>query len=177
MTNIVYIATSLDGYIGAPDGSLDWLETVPAPEGDDLGYGEFIARVQAVVMGRRTFETVVGFGVGWPYPVPGIVLSTTLTEVPDEFAERVTLFAGEPDQVIARAVQMGFADLYIDGGITIQRFLAADLIDELILTEIPILLGAGDRLFGELEREMVFELVEAGTLANGLVKRRYRRAR
>ena len=76
MSNIVYIATSLDGYISAPDGGLDWLSSVPNPNGDDLGFSKFMDRVDAIVMGRVTFETVVGFGSGWHYPIPGIVLSS-----------------------------------------------------------------------------------------------------
>jgi len=82
MSNIVYIGTSLDGYISAPDGGLDWLSYVPIPEGDDLGFSEFMKRVDAVVMGRKTFETVLGFGAGWHYPRPGIVLSSTLKSTP-----------------------------------------------------------------------------------------------
>ncbi len=78
MSNIVYIGTSLDGYISAPDGDLDWLSYVPIPEGDDLGFSEFMDRIDAIVMGRKTFETLLGFGVGWHYPKPGIVLSSTL---------------------------------------------------------------------------------------------------
>ena len=88
MTNIVYIATSLDGYIAPEDGSLDWLGTVPNPEGDDLGFGEFIKRIDAVVMGRLTFEVVQSFDLGWHYPVPGIILSSTLKSLPAEFQEQ-----------------------------------------------------------------------------------------
>ena len=177
MANYVYIATSLDGYIAAPDGNLDWLETVPAPPGDDLGYSEFINRVQAVVMGRLTFETVVGFNIGWPYPVPGLVLSTTLKTLPEGFAEHVHLTGGEPHAIVAQASALGYENLYIDGGNTIQRFLQAELIDELIVTDIPILLGGGDPLFGRLQLPQVFELVATDVLADHLVKRRYQRKR
>ena len=175
MSNIVYIGASMDGYIAAPDGNLDWLDTVPAPEGDDLGWSEFIARVDAVVMGRITFETVVGFDVGWPYPVPGIVLSTTVDAIPDGFSEHITLTRGTPAEVIEFARQQGHEHLYIDGGNTIQRFLREDLIDELIITQIPILLGGGDPLFGSLEQQMVFELIKSEVLAGQLVKSHYRR--
>ncbi len=65
MSNIVYIGTSLDGYISGPDGDLDWLSYVPNPEGDDLGFSEFMDRVDVVVMGRKTFETLLGFRLGW----------------------------------------------------------------------------------------------------------------
>ena len=177
MTNIVYIGTSLDGYIASEDGSLDWLDTVPNPEGSDLGFGKFIDRVDAVVMGRLTFETVMSFGLGWHYPVPGIILSSTLKELPEEFAEKTRLTSGTPEEVISYAKKAGFENLYIDGGTTIQRFLKADLIDELIITEVPILLGGGDRLFGKLDEHMKYTLAETETLLGQLVKRRYLRDR
>ena len=175
MTNIVYIATSLDGYIAPEDGSLDWLGTVPNPGGNDLGFADFMAQVDAVVMGRLSFETVQSFGVGWHYPKPGIILSSTLSELPNEFQEATFLTHGEPADVVAFAKSKGFNNLYIDGGTTIQRFLRSDLIDELIITEIPILLGGGDRLFGVLEEHLKFELVETQTLLDQMVKRHYRR--
>lgn len=96
MPNIVYIGTSLDGYIAVPDGRLEWLSTVPNPTGDDLGFSKFIGRIDAVVMGRVTFETVVGFDLGWPYPVPGIVLSAMITKPPASFANHITFTMGTP---------------------------------------------------------------------------------
>ncbi|MGK0258410.1 MAG: dihydrofolate reductase [Candidatus Azotimanducaceae bacterium] len=176
MANFVYIATSLDGRISSPDGTLDWLETVPNPTGDDLGFFQFIKRVDAIVMGRLTFETVVGFGLDWHYPLPGIVLSSTLDTVPDRFKEHVQLVNAPPEQVVALAQQRGFNNLYIDGGQTIQRFLQADLIDEMIITEIPLLLGGGDRLFGELQTPVKFELVSTDVLLDQLVKKHWRRS-
>jgi dihydrofolate reductase len=177
MSNIVYIGTSLDGYISAADGGLDWLSYVPIPEGDDLGFSEFMARVDAVVMGRRTFETLIGFGVGWHYPKPGIILSSTLQSAPEEFADHVQIASGTPREIVELARKQGFENLYVDGGITVQRFLREDLIDELIITEIPLLLGGGNRLFGELSKPLGFELVDTKILANQLVKKHLRRKR
>ncbi|MDX1561951.1 MAG: dihydrofolate reductase family protein [Gammaproteobacteria bacterium] len=177
MTNVVYIGTSLDGYIAAADGSLDWMSYVPIPEGNDLGFAEFMARIDAVVMGRKTFETLLGFGVGWAYPKPGIVLSSTMTSAPAEFSDHVQFANGTPAEIIALAKSQGFENLYVDGGRTIQRFLRDDLIDELIITEIPILLGGGERLFGTLDQHLGFELVESKVLIDQLVRRHYRRKR
>lgn len=177
MSNIVYIATSLDGYISAPDGKLDWLSYVPIPEGDDLGFSEFMDRVDAIVMGRITFETVLGFGSGWRYPVPGIVLSTKLKSAPEDFADHVQFASGTPSEIVQLAKEQGFEDLYIDGGKTIQQFLQEDLIYELIITEIPLLLGGGNRLFRELDQRLEFELVDTDVMLNQLVKKRYRRKR
>ena len=101
MTNIVYIGTSLDGYISSTDGSLDWMECVPNPDGDDLGFFDFMARVDAVIMGRLTFETIQGFGMGWSYPKPGIILSSTMDKLPEEFEDKVSLASGTPAEVIS----------------------------------------------------------------------------
>ncbi len=177
MSNYVYVGTSIDGYIAGPDGDLSWLEYVPAPEGDDLGFSDFMGRVDAVVMGRNTFETLIGFGVGWHYPKPGLILSSSMHTVPEEFSDHVEVTSGTPREIVEYAKERGLYDLYIDGGATVQRFLAEDLIDELILTEIPVVLGGGTRLFGPLEHFLGFELVETTILIDQLVKRRYRRAR
>ena len=177
MSNFVYIATSLDGYIADADGNLDWLTEIPPPAGDDLGFSAFIERVDAVVMGRITFNSVIGFGLGWTYPVPGLILSSTLTAAPEEFAEHVTFTRGTPSEVISRAQELGFSNLYVDGGKTIQGFLQADLIDELIVSEIPILLGGGDRLFGELDNPLRFELITTAVLLGQILKKHYRRQR
>lgn len=175
MANIVYIGTSLDGCIAGPDGNLDWLSYVPVPKGDDLGFAEFMTRVDAVVMGRKTFETLIGFGVGWHYPKPGIILSSTMKSAPPEFTDHVQFANGAPADIVANANAKGFENLYIDGGVTIQRFLKDDLIDEMIITVIPILLGGGEKLFSDLDKPLGFELLESTVLLNQLVKKHYRR--
>ena len=167
----------MDGCISSPDGTLDWLDSVPNPEGDDLGFSQFMQRVDAIVMGRITFETVLGFGLGWHYPIPGIVLSSTLDSAPEEFAKHVQFANGSPSEIVQLAKRQGFENLYIDGGKTIQRFLQEGLIDELVITEIPILLGGGDRLFGTLEEQLTFDLVDTEILLDQLVKKHYRRKR
>lgn len=177
MSNSVFIATSIDGFISAPDGNLDWLDHVPFPAGEDGGYAEFMSRVDVVVMGRITFETVIGFGRGWHYPVPGIILSSTLSSVPPGFAGHVELASGTPHEIVERARARGFDNLYVDGGKTIRAFLGADLIDELIITEIPLLLGGGSRLFGQLDRQLGFELIGTEVFANQVLQKHYRRNR
>ena len=182
MTNYVYIGTSIDGYIADANEGIEWLECVPNPEGSDLGFFEFISQVDAVVMGRNTYETVIGFGQGWTYPVPGIILSSTLDALPDEFSDQLHLFSGTTQEVISHAKSYGFNNLYIDGGLTVQQFLHEDLIDELIITELPILLGAGIPLFannsfGGDGQHLQFELVAHEVLLDQLTKRHYRRKR
>ncbi len=177
MSNMIYIATSLDGYIADADGGVEWLHRIPVPEGDDLGFSDFMARVDAVVMGRITFETVAGFGIGWPYPIPGLILSSTVTQAPPELAEHVSFASGTPAEIVLVAAQRGYTNLYIDGGATVQRFLCADLIDEMIVSEIPTLLGGGVRLFGPLDQPLDFELITTQVLLDQIVKKHYRRKR
>ena len=89
MRNVIYIATSLDGFIAAKDGSIDWLMEIPNPEGSDFGFAEFFENIDAVVLGRNTFESVLSFGQ-WPYTKPVFVLSNSLKTVPGHLAEKVS---------------------------------------------------------------------------------------
>lgn len=177
MPNIVYIATSLDGYIADKDGGLDWLYSIPNPDNLDFGWAEFLARIDALVMGRNTFDTVCGFGGQWPYPKPVFVLSNTLTSIPAAFSDKAELVSGPLDLLVGSLHQRGFNNLYIDGGKTVQSFLRADLIDELIITQLPILLGGGVPLFGALSEPLTFEHVGTEVLLDALVKNHYRRRR
>ena len=176
-TNSVYIGTSLDGYIADQKGGLDWLESVPNPDGSDMGYYAFLERMDALLMGRTTYETVLNFGIEWPYTKPVYVLSNTLEKVPEQLVGKVWLVKGELADVLRGIHDRGHTRLYIDGGRTIQSFLREDLIDELILTTIPVLLGGGFPLFGELARPLMWELVESKVYLNQIVQRHYRRKR
>lgn len=171
--NSIFIGVSIDGYIADRDGSLAWLETVPNPAGNDMGYGKFMARIDALVMGRKTYETILGFGIDWPYPCPVYVLSTSLSSLPPELAGKVFLEQGPLTEVVARIHEQGYQRLYIDGGKVIQSFLEQELIDELTLTTIPVLLGGGVRLFGNLNRPQRFHLAETEVFLGEIVQRRY----
>lgn len=175
MPNHVYIAKSLDGYIAEKDGGLDWLFAVPNPDDSDLGFLEFIDRIDAIVMGRNTFEVVCGFGGDWPYPKPTFVLSNTLTSVPQEFADKVELLKGPLSDIVGTLKERGLNELYIDGGKTIQSFLGEDMIDEMIISTIPVLLGGGISLFGELVKQQEFDHVATKILIDEIVQSRYRR--
>ena len=176
MSNIVYIATSLDGFIARKDGSLDWLTEVPNPDGDDFGFGAFMERIDAVVMGRNTFEAVVRFGE-WPYTKPVFVLSTTMTALRDGYGERAEIIRGDLRYVVDYLFRRGYSDLYIDGGRTIQSFLAEDLIDELIITRVPVVLGSGIPLFADMDLDLIFEHAGTEVFNDALVKSTYRRKR
>ncbi|MEL6675873.1 MAG: dihydrofolate reductase family protein [Bacteroidota bacterium] len=176
-SNKVFIACSLDGYIAGPEGEIDWLEMVPNPEGEDLGFGTFIAEVDALLMGRATFELVSSFDGPWPYPCPVYVWSSKLAAIPEALADKAHLVKGSVSEVLARIHEQGHGRLYIDGGATIQGFLREDLIDEMTLTTLPILLGKGIPLFGALEERQVFELVSSEVGLGQLVQSHYRRKR
>ena len=173
----VFIATSLDGFIAREQGSIDWLlaADVREPGGEDYGYGEFIAAVDAIVMGRKSFEKVVATGE-WPYgDKPVVVLSRFMTELPDWLPDTVSLANQAPAELVDRLAARRFHHLYVDGGDTIQRFLAAGLLDELTITTIPILIGTGRPLFGPLaDGDVHLELLASRSWPNGFVQSRYR---
>lgn len=170
MANFIYIATSLDGYIADKDGGLDWLHENPPTEGDDCGFGEFIARVDAIVMGRKTYETVLSFGQ-WPYTIPVFVLSNTL-----KIADKAEIISGSPSDIIKTLDNKGYKNLYIDGGKTIQSFLKEDLIDEMIITVIPKILGEGVPLFEKGLGPLNFKAYKTEMLSIGSAKTYYKRA-
>jgi len=175
--NKVFIARSLDGYIADKNGGLDWLNTVPNPDHLDLGYNKFIENVDALVMGRSTFDTVCSFDMDWPYKIPVFVLSSTIESLPLKLKDKAEILNGTLKEILDKIHKKGYTQLYIDGGNTVQNFLKEDLIDELIITTIPILLGGGTPLFGELPEEMAFEHVNSTLYLDAVVQDTYRRKR
>ena len=173
--NTVFIARSLDGYIADRNGGLDWLNLVPNPDRLDLGYEKFIEGIDAVVMGRNTFEVVCGLDCQWPYHHPVFVLSNTMASVPEAYKEKAEVVKGSIPEILEQIHQKGYTQLYIDGGATVQNFLKEDLVDEIIITTIPILLGGGSPLFGELPGELEFEHVKSELYLDALVQDHYKR--
>jgi dihydrofolate reductase len=166
----VFIATSLDGFIARQDGALDWL---PADGGEPHGYNEFMATVDALVIGRKTLETVLGFDA-WPYGTkPVVVLSTSLSELQVPDGAVCEVMAGTPREIVTRLTQRGMKHLYIDGGVTIQGFLEAGLIQRLIITRIPVLLGSGIPLFGPVPNDIRLEHVATRSYPSGMVQSEY----
>ena len=176
MSNIVYIATSLDGFIARKDGNLDWLMNLPNPENSDYGFSEFQDRIDAILIGRKTFDTVLSFDK-WPYTKPVFVLSQTINKLPDRIIGKAELLNNSPKNVIDSIHAKGFKNIYIDGGNTIQGFLREDLIDEMTITRVPILLGSGIPLFGDNNMELNFAHVETVVFNNTLVRSKYIRVR
>lgn len=172
----VFIATSLDGYIARANGDLDWLDMAQArvPAGEDCGYQAFMQTVDVLIMGRKTYEKVRSFGP-WPYgEMAVIVLSSTAMSFPDTISATVTHSSEDPQTLCERLWHDGVRNIYIDGGYTIQRFLAARLVDELTITIIPILLGRGIPLFGSLETDINLSCVGTKRYEFGFVQLKYR---
>ena len=165
----VFIATSLDGFIARLDGGLDWLPVDCEPH----GYDEFIASVDTIVIGRKTFETVLAFDA-WPYGTKAvIVLSSRFSELKAPKGAVCEFMDGGPDEIRRRLSERGIQDVYVDGGVTIQRFLEAGLIDRLTITKIPVLLGSGIPLFGALSRDVRLQHVATRSFPSGLVQSEY----
>ena len=170
----VYIAASLDGFIARENGEIDWLPGIDRnPAGEDYGYAAFMDTVDAIVLGRRTYETVLSFG-SWPYEKPVFVLSNSGIAFPDIAAGRAERVSGDPRDVLAEMSSRGFHHVYLDGGNALQRFLAAGMVDTLILTRIPVLIGNGIPLFGALSGDVRLEHVSTKEYADGLVQSEYR---
>ncbi len=165
----VFIATSLDGFIARKDGSIDWL---PA-DAEEHGYTAFIESVDVIVLGRNTLETVLTFD-SWPYGNKTVVVLTTRpVEDPLPRNAKLEFMQGEPQKIVDQLAQHGFQHAYIDGGITVQRFLAAGLIQRMTITRIPVLLGNGIPLFGPLSREVRLTHLGTRSYASGLVTSEY----
>jgi dihydrofolate reductase len=173
LTGHVFIAASLDGFIARRDGTLDWLFASTTP-GEDHGYDRFMERIDGVVMGRNTYETALGFG-DWPYTKPVVVMSRTLTndDLPDELRGRLQITDEAPRPLFERLTREGWRHAYVDGGAVIRSFLAEGLIEEVILTRAPVLIGEGLPLFGATARDL--RLIHEATQAfpSGLVQSRY----
>lgn len=165
----VFIATSLDGFIARADGDLDWL---PAGGGEPHGYDEFIASVDALVIGRKTYETVLAFET-WPYGHRPVFVLSTRALAPAPTGAVVERMSGDPAEIVSRLAERGIRHIYVDGGITIQRFLRAGLLQRLVITRIPVLLGAGIPLFGDLPHDIWLEHVTTRAFAGGLVQSEY----
>jgi dihydrofolate reductase len=170
----VFIASSLDGFIAKPDGDIEWLLSRDDPS-EDHGFNEFIKDIDLIVMGRGTFEKVMDLDP-WPYPKPTIVLSKSLNSaaLPARLKDKVQFLDLTPQALMQKISKEENARIYVDGGQTIQSFLRSGLIDDLVITQVPVLLGKGRTLFGDLEDDIPLALVASRSFASGLVQSKYR---
>jgi len=172
---IVYIGTSLDGFIARKNGDIDWL-TQFANDEAIRAYEEFMSRVDAIVIGKGTFEKVLTFPT-WPYEKKVFLLSTTIKQVPDIVTDKITLLSMKPKEILSYLLSNGFSGIYVDGGKVIQSFLKEDLIDELIISKVPVLIGSGISLFDYLNIDLHFKHIHTQVSSNGLVRSYYERKR
>ncbi|NQV72434.1 dihydrofolate reductase [bacterium] len=169
----IYIATSVDGFIARTDGSLDWMPQFGA-SGEDYGYHSFMESVDALVMGRKTYDKILSFGVNWPYTKPVVVLSSRPIDIPDELNGKVVPMGGSMPEVVQGMIQRGYEHVYVDGAATIQTFLNFGLVDQIIVTVIPVLIGTGIPLFGPVSEDIRLELVSQASWPSGLTQNTYR---
>lgn len=172
----VFCGLSLDGFIARTDGALDFLEGDGTAELGDHGFEAFVAGIDTIVMGRHSFEKVMTFDA-WPYTKKVVVLSSRnidLRAAKSRGAD-VELMNGVPQELVDALAAKGLHRLYIDGGLTVQRFLRAGLIDRLIVTRLPVLIGQGIPLFGPLEKDIRWKLLASRSFPGGLVQSEYAR--
>jgi dihydrofolate reductase len=173
-TGHVFIAASLDGFIAREDGDIDWL-TEFASTGEDTGYDAFMGSIDGLVMGRGTFEKALTFEV-WPFKKPVIVLSRTLSQahLAEAVREKVRISAAPPAELLAMLGREGCRRVYVDGDKVIHSFLQEDLIEDFVVTRVPVILGGGLPLFGSSGREIKLDHIETTSFRSGLVQSRYR---
>ncbi len=175
MKTTVCIGTSLDGFIARKDGDIDWLTQFANDEAIQA-YEEFNNKIDAIVIGRGTFEKVLTFP-SWPYAQKAFLLSTSIKKVPDILKEKITIILMKPKELLSYLSGNGFSHIYIDGGKVIQEFLKENLIDELIISKVPVLIGNGIPLFDYLDADLQFKHIQTQIASNGLVRSYYERQR
>ena len=186
-TGSVFLGMSVDGFIARLDGDLSWLDgggdggggaapddgSAPLPddgEGGDFGFGEFVGGIDALVMGRSTYDFIAPFAE-WPYQGrPVHVLSTTLEPGADR---RITVHRSL-DEAVEALGAAGYRRVYVDGGRTVHSFLRAGLIADLTLSRVPVLIGTGLTPFGEFAADIRLEHVRTRSFPGGMVQSTYR---
>ena len=173
-TGHVFIATSLDGFIARKNGDIEWLISRDDPS-EDHGYDDFIKDMDAIVMGRGTFEKACSFD-SWLYSKFVIVLSEQLKtqNIPKHLIGKVEVWDLKPNEVMEQIRQKGWKRVYVDGGKVIQSFLREGLIEDIVLTQVPVLIGEGLPLFGLLKKDVPLVHLETRTFKSGLVQSHYR---
>jgi dihydrofolate reductase len=179
----VFIATSADGFIAKPNGSVDWLHTAGNQEADmgdhaDMGLTKYISSVDCMIMGRKCMDTISSMNLTpdqWFYgDMKIIVLSNTLKEAPENLKGKVEMYSGDLNELISNLENEGLKHAYIDGGTTIQAFINLQLINELTITRTPVLLGQGISLFGKTSKDIKLEQAEAIAFPNDFVQLKYK---
>ena len=169
MTATVFVAATADGFIARENGSLDWIPT-PESGSHDFGFNDLIASVDAIVMGRATFDFVVGSGQ-WGYgETPVVVLTNRELDLPEGFTGKAETASGAVTSLAGQLRERGYDHLYVDGGDVIQQFIRAGLVERIIVTQIPVLIGSGISLFGPVDDDVALKLRRSSSFPNGWVQ-------
>ena len=171
MKTKVFIGTSLDGFIARKNGDFDWLTAFANDEAVN-DYKEFIKVIDAILIGRNTYETVLRFPE-WSYEQKVFVVSNSIKQVPEKLRKKVTIVAMKPAETLQYLSDKGFSNIYVDGGKLIQSFLKENLIDEMAISKAPVLIGSGISLFGDLDIDLHFKHIKTKVYSNGLVRSYY----
>lgn len=172
----VFVAASLDGFIARKDGKTDWLNEANAtvPDGEDCGFQAFFDTVDTLIMGRKTYEQVLSFGQ-WAYGrTPVVVLSRNPIRFAADTPDTVTHSSTPPRRLIGELSDKGVKHIYVDGGATIQGFLSEGIVDEMIITTIPVALGSGIPLFSPMEKDIKMERLNTKVYDCGFVRTTYK---
>lgn len=172
-TGHIFIATSLDGFVARVDHKLDWLMKQKT-ENEEHGYNAFIESVDVIIMGRGSYENVLTFG-DWPYTKPVIVMSQTLTQdsIPKQLIEKIELTKLDPPELMQKLSKRKYMNAYIDGAKVVQSFIKLGLVKDIILTHIPILIGSGISLFGNLDADIDLKLIASKSFPSSLTQVKY----
>jgi dihydrofolate reductase len=167
------MAITLDGFVARKDHTLDWLMKQNTAD-EDHGFVKFLTNIDVIVMGSGSYKTVLGFGE-WPYEKPVIVLSHTLSQddIPAALQSKVEVSSLKPNALMDEMERRGWAQVYVDGGAVVQSFVRLGLIHDFKLAIVPILIGDGIKLFGDLLSDIDLNMVETKGFPSGLVAIRY----
>ena len=164
----VFVGASLDGFIARPNGAFDFLPDNPEPHGFD----EFYASVDALLMGRKTYETALAFG-SWPYGKKSVFVLSSHPLAPAPKGAVIEHVSGAPEEIMAQLEARGIQHVYVDGGQTVQTFLRAGLIDRITITRVPVIIGSGISIFGALSRDIRVQHIATRHYPSGLVQSEY----
>ena len=173
---VLYIATSLDGFIARPDGNLDWLTSIPQPiTGNDYGYTDLLNSLGTTIMGRKTYDEIIGFGIDWPYIGLNSFVITTNKELKIQSPDTYIL-SEDLNSFVTDLKQKSEKDIWlIGGGQIITRFINEDLLDKMIITVIPKIIGEGIPLFARKPKETNWILTETKSFDTGVVTLTYQK--
>jgi dihydrofolate reductase len=170
MKTTVFVGTSVDGYLARPDGTFDFL--MGSGSGADNGFDSFLSTVDAIVMGRNTYDVVLPFPE-WPYGARPLFVLTSRPIESVPAGAVVEALSGTPVEVVAQLATRGFQHVYVDGGLTIQSFLRAGLVDRIVVTRVPVLIGTGIPLFGPLNADVRLRHLGTREIAGEAVQSEY----